>query len=260
MSTSLHLSAARPGRVLSRWLLTAGLTALGLTGLAAGPDAAWAQAVPGARRAAEERYQEGVREAEAARRAYETELAVYRERQDRHRQDVARSAEARADYERRLAGREAIPAAARTAPTAPASCEDRRDRNRSRGRLVGGLLGGIAGTVVGRRGETAALVSALVPAGALLGDAIAGLLDCREQQQAAAATERAVSGGIGTTTSWASKSRPGVSGTSTVIAAAPAADGADCLSVTDVVIVDGEETRAPKRLCRRPPANRYVRV
>ena len=34
----------------------------------------------------------------------------------------------------------------------------------------------------------------------------------------------------------------------------------DCMTVTDVVIVDGQETRAPKRMCRRPPSNRYVRV
>jgi hypothetical protein len=32
------------------------------------------------------------------------------------------------------------------------------------------------------------------------------------------------------------------------------------MTVTDVVIVDGEETRADKQMCRRPPSNRYVRV
>jgi hypothetical protein len=32
------------------------------------------------------------------------------------------------------------------------------------------------------------------------------------------------------------------------------------MTVTDVVIVDGEETTAPKQMCRRPPSNRYVRV
>ena len=260
MSTSLHLPIAPRGRVLSRWLLTAALTALGLAGL--GPDhgGAWAQSAPSAQRTEQERYEQGVREAEAARRAYEAELALYRQRQDRHQQDVARSADARAAYESRLASREAVPASRASAPAAAPSCEQQQARSRSRGRLIGGLLGGVAGAVAGRRGETAALVSALVPAGALLGDAIAGLLDCREQQQAAAATEQAASRGVGTTTSWTSATRPSVSGSSTVTAAAPAADGGDCLSVTDVVIVDGEETRAPKRLCRRPPANRYVRV
>ena len=27
-----------------------------------------------------------------------------------------------------------------------------------------------------------------------------------------------------------------------------------------VIIIDGQETRAPKRMCRRPPTNRFVRV
>ena len=99
-----------------------------------------------------------------------------------------------------------------------------------------------------------------MPAGALLGDAIAGLLDCDEQRKAATATEEAVRGGVGTTTTWASETRPGVTGSSTVTAAAPSAGDDPCLTVTDVVIIDGQETRAPKRMCRRPPTNRYVRV
>jgi hypothetical protein len=32
------------------------------------------------------------------------------------------------------------------------------------------------------------------------------------------------------------------------------------MTVTDVVIVEGEEVSEAKRLCRRPPTNRYVRV
>jgi hypothetical protein len=70
-----------------------------------------------------------------------------------------------------------------------------------------------------------------------------------------------VRGDVGTTATWTSETRANVSGSSTVTAAEPAAgDGDQCLTVTDVVIIDGEETRAPKRMCRRPPANRYVRV
>ena len=34
-------------------------------------------------------------------------------------------------------------------------------------------------------------------------------------------------------------------------------DGVQCIRVTDVIIVNGEETRAEKRMCRRPPA-RYA--
>jgi surface antigen len=148
-----------------------------------------------------------------------------------------------------------------TSGAAPArTCEQQVERNRIRGRIIGGLLGGAAALIGGRRGNTAALVAVLVPAGALLGDAIAGLLDCDEQRKAATATEEAMRGGVGTTTTWASETRPGVTGSSTVTAAAPSAGEDPCLTVTDVVIIDGQETRAPKRMCRRPPTNRYVRV
>ncbi len=162
-------------------------------------------------------------------------------------------------------------------------------RNRQRGRAVGGALGGIAGVVGGRNlGNVARIgvAAVAVPVGALIGDAIASRLDCREQEQAAQATEQAVEGGVGTTITWQSETRPGVSGTTTVTAVeappapatrapstpatAPAAtaealpnapaETSPCLTVTDVIIVDGEETRAPKRMCRRPPTNRYVRV
>jgi hypothetical protein len=157
----------------------------------------------------------------------------------------------------------APPAAAAAAPSDQAC----RDRNRRRGRVAGGALGfggGLAGGLLGGHGgraiRTAALVTAATPAGALLGDAIAGLLDCDEQQRAAGATETAIGGGVGTTTAWASATRPGVTGSSTVNAAEAGTDGSDCMTVTDVVIIDGEETRAPKRLCRRPPNNRYARV
>ena len=53
--------------------------------------------------------------------------------------------------------------------------------------------------------------------------------------------------------------REDVSGTSTVIARNDD-DGAglQCITVSDVIIVKGEETRADKRMCRRPPAARYA--
>ena len=35
-------------------------------------------------------------------------------------------------------------------------------------------------------------------------------------------------------------------------------NGLQCITVTDVIIVKGEETRADKRMCRRPPAARYT--
>jgi len=166
------------------------------------------------------------------------------------------------------------PAADSTAPAAPAGtsdataaaataeatqCEQRSQRNRRRGRRAGGVFGFIARTFT-PIGGVAGLVTAVVPVGELLGEAIASLLDCDEQQRAATATEEAVRGGVGSTASWTSETRPNVTGSSTVLAAEQTPQGDECLMVTDVVIVDGEETRAPKRLCRRPPSSRFVRV
>lgn len=115
------------------------------------------------------------------------------------------------------------------------------------------MLGGIARMGLGRVGGAAA---AVIPMAEMLSDAIMNLLDCQEQAKAAEATDQAVQRGeVGATAEWTSESRPGVTGSSTVTAV----EG-DCMTVTDVVIVDGEETTAPKRMCRRPPSNRYVRV
>jgi hypothetical protein len=114
------------------------------------------------------------------------------------------------------------------------------------------VLGGLGRMALGRVGGAANLA---LPMTDMLSDAIVNLLDCREQQKAAAATDEAIRGGVGTTVNWTSESRQGVTGSSTVTAAQ-----GDCMTVTDVVIVDGEETRAPKQMCRRPPSNRYVRV
>ena len=58
---------------------------------------------------------------------------------------------------------------------------------------------------------------------------------------------------------WTSNTREDVSGTSTVVARNdPDSDGVQCITVSDVIIVSGEETRADKRMCRRPPAVRYA--
>lgn len=128
----------------------------------------------------------------------------------------------------------------------------------ARRQVARNVLGGIAGGVLGRVGGAAA---AALPMASMLGDALMNLLDCREQQKAAAATEEAVRGGdVGSTVNWESESRPGVRGSSTITAVENNAPDGSCMTVTDVVIVDGEETRAPKRMCRRPPNNRYVRV
>ncbi|HEV2865604.1 MAG TPA: hypothetical protein VGX37_03755 [Allosphingosinicella sp.] len=144
------------------------------------------------------------------------------------------------------------------------NCQQQREQRRRRGRGIGGMLGGIAGGLGGRLGGVAGVVTSMLPVGELLGEAIAGMLDCDEQQKAAGATqevvEQAERGGVGTTSTWESQTRPGVRGSSTVTALETNSPDGQCMTVTDVVIVDGEETRAPKRMCRRPPSTRYVRV
>ena len=77
------------------------------------------------------------------------------------------------------------------------------------------------------------------------------MLDCQEQQLAAEATNEALRGGIGAAASWRSTTRPGVTGSSTVTGEEKLADGGQCLTVDDVVIIDGEETVIQKRMCRR---------
>jgi surface antigen len=142
-------------------------------------------------------------------------------------------------------------------------CDD-RERRRQRGRGIGSVLGSAAGMFGGRVGGVAGMVTNMLPVGELLGEAIASMLDRCEQQKAAEATQEVVTqaerGGVGTTVAWESETRPGVRGASTVTAVADNTPQGDCMTVTDIVIVDGEETRAPKQMCRRPPSTRYVRV
>jgi surface antigen len=253
----------------------------------------------------QQEYQEQMRVRDAAVAAeqarYDAEMARYRAQQaEAERQNARRggraSSETRASTERAAPQRTAE--RTRAASTSGLSCADQVRRNRQRGRAIGGALGGVAGLVGGRQLGNAARIGvavAAVPVGALIGDAIASRLDCREREQAAQATEQAVEGGVGTTITWRSETRPNVTGTSTVTAveapvvasrnstvpatrtpanpagastaartpvatAAASPETSPCLTVTDVIIVDGEETRAPKRMCRRPPTNRYVRV
>ncbi len=125
---------------------------------------------------------------------------------------------------------------------------------------MGGFLGGLASRVADRAGAPSSVGGVSLPTSSLLSDAITKLLDCKEQQQAAAATNEAMRGGVGTTSTWKSDSRQNVSGSSTVNSQEKLADGTQCLTVTDVVIVNGEETTAPKRMCRAPGASGYTRV
>ena len=129
---------------------------------------------------------------------------------------------------------------------------------KSRGsRIFGNVLGGVASRTVGRTG-----IGYYVPipeVSGILTDAIACKLEPVEQKQAATATITATRGGkVGSTASWSSDARQGVSGTSTVIAKTAATDGGSCMTVNDVVIVNGEETTVSKRMCRARGASGYT--
>jgi hypothetical protein len=132
----------------------------------------------------------------------------------------------------------------------------------TRRRVFTDIVGGLAGRLFGSS-EAGRTISSYIPAEQMLTDAVIALLDCDEQQRAARATQevtvQAERSGAGATAAWESESRPGVSGTSTVTAVEDA-DGRRCMTVTDVIIIDGEETTVPKRLCRTPPSTRYARV
>lgn len=144
----------------------------------------------------------------------------------------------------------------------PEECQ--QDSSPSVGRAVlGGILGRASRDAANRAG-----IGSFIPVSEFsdqLSTAIACQLDPDEQKQAADATLEATRGTgedggaeVGTTSEWTSETRRGVSGRSTVTGRQEAAaDGMDCIFVTDVIIVEGEETRADKRMCRQPPSPRY---
>jgi hypothetical protein len=129
---------------------------------------------------------------------------------------------------------------------------------RPRHSMFGSIAGQIAGTALGRSGIPSSVAGVYIPVQSLVSDGITRILTCKEQKQAATATQNAVRGGVGASSSWTSESRPNVTGTSTVDSRTARADGSTCLAVTDVVIVDGEETRVTKNMCRAPGASGYT--
>ena len=143
------------------------------------------------------------------------------------------------------------------------ACGEGKSGDAARGAL-GGLLGGI-----GRRTAQRSGVTQFVPASEFsdtISTEIACKLDPEEQKQAAEATLEATRGGgedgtegppVGQSSSWESGTRDDVKGTSTVTGREQTDDYADCITVTDVIIVEGEETRAEKRMCRPPGKARY---
>jgi surface antigen len=129
-----------------------------------------------------------------------------------------------------------------------------------------GVLGGILGGAVDDLTRSVRLPS-FVPVPTFsdqLTESIACRLDPEEQKQAAEATLEATradpEGGapqVGSSASWNSSTRQDVRGTSTVTRREASSGDLDCITVTDVVIIEGEEARADKRMCRAPGSARY---
>lgn len=132
--------------------------------------------------------------------------------------------------------------------------------------ILGGIIGQAAGDAAYRAGVSRWLPMAEVSD--QLTNAIACRLDPEEQKQAAEATLAATRGDdsgagaeVGSSASWTSGTRDDVSGSSTVVGRADDdATGLECITVTDVIIIKGEETTANKRMCRPPGSARYSLV
>lgn len=153
-----------------------------------------------------------------------------------------------------------LPANGAVAQASADQCANETPQKKAKRSMFGNILGSIADNALGRAGVSTSVVGVHLPVGSLLSDAIVSLLDCKEQQQAAAATNEAIRGGVGAEVAWTSQSRPNVRGASKVTAEERLATGGHCLTVTDVVIVDGEETTVPKRMCRGNGQSGYVKV
>lgn len=126
------------------------------------------------------------------------------------------------------------------------------------GGFMRSVAGNLAGRGLGALGVPSGVAGISLPVSSLITDAIARKLNCKEQVQAATATNEATRGGVGTSASWTSDTRQDVSGTSTVVAQNSRSDGASCMTVNDVVIVNGEETTVSKTMCRAPGASGYT--
>lgn len=136
-------------------------------------------------------------------------------------------------------------------------CPKGKKGNRAGRNILGGVLNEAIGSAASKAG-----VYSYVPISEVSGtltNAIACKLDPGEQVQAAAATEEVTRGEeVGATANWTSATRPDVTGSSTIAARNDLADGTRCMNVTDVVIIEGEETRVSKKMCKEPGASRYA--
>lgn len=123
--------------------------------------------------------------------------------------------------------------------------------------ILGSVLGGAASRTIGRTG-----IGYYVPVpefSDVLTSAFACKLEPTEQKQAAEATKAATRGDtVGSTSTWTSDTRPGVTGSSTVAGKETLADGTRCVTVRDVAFINGEETTVSKRMCRARGASGYT--
>ena len=97
----------------------------------------------------------------------------------------------------------------------PQQCADSAAKQAKRS-LFGGMLNTFGGNLLGRAGVAGNVVSLALPVGSYLTDELLKKLDCKEQVQAAKATDQAVRGGVGSEVAWKSETRPNVTGKSTV--------------------------------------------
>lgn len=123
------------------------------------------------------------------------------------------------------------------------------------------ILGRMIGDMTGRATRGMGVVGSYIPRAEVAGvltDSIACKLDPDEQNQAAEATlEVTRSEEVGKTAEWKSNTRDNVSGRSTITEKTELAGGLRCMNVADIVIVDGEETKVSKRMCKSPGQSRY---
>jgi surface antigen len=129
-------------------------------------------------------------------------------------------------------------------------------RARKRGGVLGSILGGVAGQVAGLDGIGTLLAAGV--GGILVGE-IACQLTKEEQEEAIKATQNVTEKEVvGATAEWKSPSREGVSGSSTVTALASRPNGRKCMTITDIAIIDGEETRIEKQMCKSRGEKAYA--
>ena len=149
---------------------------------------------------------------------------------------------------------DAEPKAQKTVTSKPAA--KRCKTARAGGNLVGGLIGGFGGRAAGLKNAGSLIASQFV--GVLAGE-IACQLNEKEQKKASEATVAVTKQEtVGAVANWQSPTREGVSGSSTVTAVAAQPNGRKCLTITDVVIVDGEETQVSKQMCRKSNGEGYA--